>query len=166
MTDRITRRPAAGGGALPIAKKERESGFTKKKRKLFLATLATSCNVVASCRRAKISASTVYQTRKVDAEFRRDWEEAVREGYAKLEMVMLDRAIRGCRKTVWYAGKKVGSDLQMSDQLGLTLLAKHRPVPEAVPDTGDTDPAAAIRVRIEAKIEAVRKRLHVEDQDA
>ncbi len=125
---------------------------------IFFATLARTANVLASERAAGMGERSSYSRRARDPEFRAAWDEALREGYAQLEIAMLERATNGQRRPVIHGGKIVTEVTEYSDRLALTLLAAHR---AAVKGSGAAAPAAdreAIRRRIEAKIEAIGRR--------
>jgi hypothetical protein len=140
-------------------KPKRESWTTEKKR-TFLTTLAATCNVSAAVRSIDMSESAVYALRQRSPEFRAEWQAALREGYAKLEMAMLERAIHGTQKPVFHLGKEIGQVTEYPDRIALTLLTAHR---EAV--TGETggrvtpsDPEE-VRRRILDKLDEMNARL-------
>lgn len=134
-----------------------QAAWTKGKRDAFLAELAATANVRASARAVGMSEGCVYRLRLRSTEFRRDWEAALREGYARLELVMLERAING---TDAEAGKAAGKMADYSDRLGLALLAAHRATVrgEETPKAEKTDKGAARR-RIEAKLAEMNRRM-------
>ena len=69
--------------------------ITDEQIEAFFLALADTCNVVRSAKAAGFSAWWAYRRRKFDAAFRNGWAAAVREGYAKLELVLLERAMKG-----------------------------------------------------------------------
>lgn len=71
----------------------RSNGWTKARRTAFLQELIGTCNVEAACRAATMSDSAAYQLRRRDGEFRALWNEALEQGYARLEMELMGRAI-------------------------------------------------------------------------
>jgi len=99
---------AAGGeealvldGGARMRRRERGPGdISDEQVETFLATLAETCNLVRSARAAGFSANWAYRKRRRDAGFRAGWAMAVREGYAKLELVLLERAIKGTPKPI------------------------------------------------------------------
>lgn len=136
-----------------------QAAWTKVKRDAFLAELAATANVRASARAVGMSEGCVYRLRLRSTEFRRDWEAALREGYARLELVMLERAINGRDE----AGLNAGKMADYSDRLGLALLAAHRATVrgEDAP-AGKTDrktDKGAARRRIEAKLAEMSRRM-------
>ena len=62
-----------------------------KSMKPFLAELANSSNVSAAARKGKVDTSTIYERRRKDAEFNREWQVALCEGYDNLELETLFR---------------------------------------------------------------------------
>ena len=128
----------------------------QEKEVAFLAGLVKTCNVSASAKLAKVSEASVYRQRAKSAEFRAAWALALREGYARLELMMLERAITGQVKPVFYGGQKIGQITEYSDRTALALLAAHRGVA-----TGEAvmEDDAAVKARLEAKFEEMGKRL-------
>ena len=61
----------------------------------FINELAESSNVKKACGAAGISQSLVYETRRKDAQFARQWYAALAEGYDTLEMDLLNRLREG-----------------------------------------------------------------------
>jgi len=123
----------------------------------FFATLADTCNVVRSAKAAGFTASWAYRRRKSDAAFRNGWRTAVRDGYAKLELVLLERAMKGTPKLVRTSR---GTDRTMRDYsntLAVALLRRHA-------ETADFDYEPAgnelreVRERILEKLERLRER--------
>jgi hypothetical protein len=84
---------------------------TPRAREKFLAKLAESCNVAASCRAANIGRSAAYQWRKEDDEFAAAWSEAEETAADMLEQVAWDRA----------------TGVDKSDRMLEILLKAHRP---------------------------------------
>lgn len=119
------------------------SGFDARARKVFLEHLATSSNVAASARKAGISSSRAYALKRKNADFARDWQAALAEGFARLESELLAEALR----TI--SGKVSDATLKSRAQkhrLALALLAMHRAsvrgTPKAAP-LGDRPDLAA-----------------------
>lgn len=113
-----TRRPAPAKTRAPLWNEER--------RHAFLDTLAACSNVAASERAAGMMPGSAYRERRRSPEFRAAWDEALCEGYARLELVLLERALGGvvARTTRNEKGEEVKE--QFSDRLGMALLAAHR----------------------------------------
>ncbi len=92
-----------------------------KRRETFLAELALTANVAASARAAEVAEAAIYALRRKDAGFRRAWLEALAEGYAQLELQLLERALFGTPKAARGAGGR-----EFSERLALALLSAHR----------------------------------------
>lgn len=67
-------------------------------RGLFLDTLAETSNVSEAARMSGASTSRAYKTRRLDAEFREQWNAALMEGYEHLELETLHRLRAGTGK--------------------------------------------------------------------
>jgi hypothetical protein len=145
------------------AAKRRRELWTAAKRKAFLEELATTVNVAAAAKKARISSSSAYRERQKNAGFRAAWEDAIREGYAQLEVAMLERALNGVDKPVFQTGKEVGRVREYSDRLALTLFAAHRETAKGARAQADDEAAKAARAEIEARLELMARRLADED---
>lgn len=91
--------------------------------KVFLSELAATSNVSASARKADISTSHAYETRRNNSEFNREWQRALCEGYEHLEMELLHRLRSGEVKPASGAKKGVRS---YDNATAYRLLAAHR----------------------------------------
>lgn len=60
---------------------------------LFFARLAETCNVALSCREAGLGLSLLYKVRRRDPAFATRWEEAVEDGYRRIEGELMQRAL-------------------------------------------------------------------------
>ena len=136
-------------------------GFDARARKLFLEHLALTSNVAASARKAGIPSSRAYALKRRNADFARDWQVALCEGFARLESELLAEALRTISGKVSEATLKSRAQ---KHRLALALLAMHR---SAV--RGTTKPAvkadngAAIAARVEAKLRDMRARMKAAD---
>lgn len=75
------------------ARKAKWPTWTKERREVFFAELAEICNVAAAARAAGFPhAQAAYNQKKRDPEFKAEWDEAIAEGYSRLELEMLERA--------------------------------------------------------------------------
>ncbi|UAK23999.1 hypothetical protein [Sphingomonas nostoxanthinifaciens] len=133
MTDEESARPAtvaarkrARAPARGRARKAKPVRWSAKRETIFLETLAETSNVAASARVSGLSESNIYRKRRKDEDFRARWAAALREGVARLETMLLGRALNGVEKPVWHGGKKVGTMIEYSDRLALALLNAHR----------------------------------------
>ena len=152
MAKRVSATPSPllviDGKSSPKLRRASPQSITAEQVDTFFATLAETCNVVRSAKAAGFTANWAYRKRKRDAGFRNAWAEAVREGYARLELVLLERAIKGTPKLV-RTGR--GSDRVMRDYsntLAVALLRRHA----ETADSASYEPA-------EAELEEIRERI-------
>ena len=125
---------------------------------IFFATLSETCNVVRSAKAAGFTANWAYRKRKTDAGFRNAWAEAVREGYAKLELVLLERAIKGTPKPVF---RRDGSERivrEYSNTLAVALLKRHAETADSASYEPAREELDEIRERILERLERLRER--------
>jgi len=124
--------------------------------KPFLAALADTSNVSAAARKAKVDTPTVYERRRLDAEFAREWQVALCEGYDNLEMDVLYRLRTGELRPVAATKRAVR---QFDNATALRLLAAHRESTARTRAIRDNVSAADIRASIDRKIELIRERV-------
>ena len=154
---------ALRGGKRPMLRKRESRSFTPAKQKGFLAELAATCNVSAACRKARVSKPTVYEHRRKSAAFRAGWREAVREAYAALELMMLERAMNGTVRTVTGPdGSVVRRIHEYSDSLALTLLRLHRDTIAEAEAELDPEDDEEVRLRLADKLERLGRRIRAE----
>ena len=148
---------AVDGKSRPRVRRQARAAVTKAQRKLFLATLAETCNVLLSAKEAGLRPQRVYDLKARDASFRAGWDQALATGYAQLEMMMLERALHGVEKIVRLPGGKSKKMREYSDRVGLALLRMHREgasIAEA--DEADSAEQAEICERIMLRLERLR----------
>lgn len=121
----------------------------------FLAELAATSNVSASARRAGISTTTAYETRRTNPEFNRKWQQALCEGYDHLEMELLNRLRSGEVKPPSSAKRGVRA---FDNATALRLLAAHRDSATRQRAVHSNEDAEAIILSINAKLESMRQR--------
>lgn len=101
---------------------------TLEKGEKFIATLRrTGGNVSRACRAEGIGRTAAYEWRAQDADFAREWDEAVEEGLDNLEEEARRRAFRGLKRAKFYQGEVVGYEKEYSDTLLIFLLKGGRP---------------------------------------
>lgn len=107
---------------------------------MFLEALAESSNVAASARRAGTNANAMYRERRRNAGFAARWQEALCEGFARLEAELLAEALVAPNGNVKDATLKSRAQKY---RLGLALLAAHRAAVRGakLPVTGGAAPA-------------------------
>ena len=135
--------------------------WTLDRQARFLEALATGCNVAKACRAVGMSDTSVYRLRMKSPAFREAWGLALHEGYVRLELMMLERAIEGVEKPVFQQGKEVGRVREFDTRLAAQLLAQHHRA-KAAPDAAEEEPAEAIRARLTARFEEMAERLEGE----
>lgn len=135
-----------------------EQTVTPTQIEIFLTVVAETCNVARSARAAGFSASWAYRLRQRDAGFRAGWAAAVRDGYAKLELVLLERAIKGTPKAIM---RRDGSEKiirEYSTALAVALLRRHAETADSAEQAPDEQEMAEMRARILDKLERIRRR--------
>jgi hypothetical protein len=146
------------GGTSPKRRRASPQTIGDKQIETFLVTLTETCNVVRAAKAAGFGREWAYRKRKRDAAFRNDWAEAVREGYARLELVLLERAIKGTPKLVKTAR---GTDRVMreySTPLAIALLKRHAETADSASYEPAQEELAEIRERLLERLERVRER--------
>ena len=154
MADRLV----AEGRARLRKRRASAQTITAAQIETFLATLAETCNVVRSATAAGISSSWAYKLRRRDAAFRTGWAQAVREGYAKLELVLLERAMKGTPRAIKLRGGGERIIREYSTPLAVALLRRHAETADSAAYEPGEDEMRELRDKILAKLERVRKR--------
>ncbi|WP_077148658.1 hypothetical protein [Sphingopyxis sp. KK2] len=84
---------AAYNGGPAQRRSSKPNGWTKARRRAFLAELAHSCNVSRAHKAADMGERGAYALRQRDPQFARQWQEALELGYGRLEMALARRAL-------------------------------------------------------------------------
>ena len=144
------------GKSSPKRRARSKQDITDEQIETFFATLADTCNVMRSAKAARFTANWAYRKRKLDAGFRAGWARAVAEGYAKLELVLLDRAMNGMVKRVPSGGteKRIR---EYPNQLAMALLKRHAETAGAIDNMLSEEEAEEVRERILAKLAKKRE---------
>jgi hypothetical protein len=135
---------------------ERVKPSFAKWSKAFLSELAATSNVTASAQKAGISTTRAYDTRRGNAEFNREWQRALCEGYDHLEMEMLHRLRTGEVKPASGAKRGVRG---FDNATAFRLLAAHRDSAARHRAIRSNEDAEAIVLSINAKLERMRQRM-------
>jgi hypothetical protein len=112
----------------PQVRKSLKGGWTARKKKAFLETLAATCNVRRACARAGLSDRSAYAERAKDPVFREDWQTTLESSRGVLQTMLIERCGRGSRVS---AGEAADDDTPFDDpatmdtRLALTLLKQH-----------------------------------------
>lgn len=144
------------GGAKARRRGPRGQDVSPEKIETFLVTLGMTCNVAMSARKAGFSQSWAYRLRRRDASFRAGWAEAIREGYAKLELVLLERVINGTRKVVVARDGSTRIIREYSTALAVALLKRHAEAAAEASYEHSEDDMREVRERILEKLERMR----------
>lgn len=162
MAKKVSAEPASflaiDGRSSPKVRAAHQADISDTQIETFFATLAETCNVVRAAKAANINKSWAYRRRRRDAGFRNAWAEAVREGYAKLELVLLERAMKGTPRPVF---RKDGSERiirEYSTALAVALLKRHAETADAASFEPAEAELAEIRERILERLEKLRLR--------
>lgn len=133
--------------------------FTKDRQETFLAELAATCNVTASSAAAGVSTTCVYNHRRKNAAFRAGWAEAVREAYARLELMTLERMMNGTVTTRTRADGSVDKTHSYPTAVALQLLRLHKS--SAAEAAVEHDPVAIeeVRERVIRRLARLRARM-------
>ncbi|AEG47896.1 hypothetical protein Sphch_0196 [Sphingobium chlorophenolicum L-1] len=83
----------AGSG--PQKRAARSDAWSAESRKIFLETLALTCNVSEAARVVGRNLSTVYYQKRRDPAFARAWKQALSIGHEELKALMLRQALFG-----------------------------------------------------------------------
>ena len=150
------------GGKGAYKRKANARDWTRAKEKRFLAALCETCNVSLSAERAGVGSTTVYGHRARDAAFRDGWDRALAQGFARLEIEMLERALSGTMRTIEHKDGRAERVVEYSDRVGLALLKMHRDRAEAPARHEREDAAMAVEevAELRAKIMAKLERVH------
>lgn len=162
----MTETLARGSDGKPRVRKAKRDGWTGAKAKAFLQHLRISCNVAASCRKAGVGETAVYNRRKIDAAFRAEWGAALSEAVERLEILLLERAIKGTKVEKRGRDGAVVKTVQYPDQVALALIRANKDKAEAFDTPDDEAELTALRIKIGRKLDAVARRERKAQADA
>lgn len=149
----------------PQQRKPRRDDWSQAKRDKFIEALADSCNVSLAARAINRSISNVYKQRTTNANFRAAWDQALAIGYARLEMMMLERALHGVEKTVVLKSGETKVMREYSDRVALSLLRLHRENAATFDDGVDDQDYQEACARIIERLGRLRERDEEEDSE-
>lgn len=155
----------SGYGGKPQQRAGGKRPWSQAKADKFIEVLAESCNVSLAARAIKRSLGTVYSQRAKDAEFRGQWDQALAIGYARLEMMMLERALHGVEKIVVLKSGENKVMREYPDRIALGLLRMHRDNVSATNAGVDDEDYQEACERIIARLERLRERDEEEDSE-
>jgi hypothetical protein len=124
----------AEGGELPAftpvpRQYRRRDGWTPARQSAFIEALADTGSVEAACKSVDMSQAGVYHLRRQPGaeSFRAAWEAALQIGVARVEDVVMDRALNGVEELVYSYGKLVGTRRRYNDRLLMFILRNRAP---------------------------------------
>ncbi len=137
------------------------------KRAAFLEHLAISSSVKESMAIADIASSTLYKWKRNDPDFEVAWMKALAEGYALLEMEMLERARAGVERKIFYHGEHRETVRDYDHKTALVLLRMHKESVALVRAAqaelaGEPEP---VRDTLEEKLKKINQRLRAFRQE-
>jgi len=149
-------RPEKNGGTKVVRTHAR---WSQKSERIFLEELAATCNVRAAAEKCGFSTTAIYQRRMRWPGFAAAWAEAIEQGYARIEAMLIERATDSLR-TEPIEGS--GEAPAMSVAQAMNLLKLHRAsvrggapqnyaAREKAPDMDE------VRASILRKIEAIKR---------
>ena len=125
-------------------------------QRVFLDALVDTSNISASARKAKVSTTHVYRTRREDEGFAEAWDEALYEGYIALEMDLLGRLRAGELAPLPSSKRRTR---KFENAVALRLIAAHREAANRHRANKANVSAKDVRASIERKVEAMRKQI-------
>jgi hypothetical protein len=161
-----SQRGRAGSGAQLRA--VRKDGWTAERRRIFMETLAATCNVSEAARTAGMNLSSAYYQKRRDPGFAREWAQALNIGYAELEALLLRQALFGTEEeevTLDAEGMVKSRKVKRGhpNAVGVRLLVQHRREVgdrRAVEEADRPDGEDAVE-RLRRALEKVRERIGV-----
>ena len=149
-----------------IAKAGARKLFDAERREVFLEWFAATCNAKLSAERAGVCYQTVFKHRMKDPGFAAAWDEAVAQGYARIEA----RLVQECTPVIASEAKQSSLDRHGSieprddeesfdPELALLLLREHRRRPPGSPDKRKNLRTTARVATEQEVISALEKRL-------
>lgn len=96
--DRIVQRQSGAAGNHAQLRRVRKDGWTIGRRKIFMETLAATCNVSEAARAAGKCLASAYSQKKRDPGFAREWQDALCRAYDELEALLLRQSLFGAEQ--------------------------------------------------------------------
>jgi hypothetical protein len=110
--------------ASPPARRMRADGWTAARQRVFLKALAATGVVRDACRKAGISSTSAYRTRRISDSFAQAWNKAQARGLANIETAAFERAVLGWDEVVVRDGREVSRKKRYSDSLLQVLIKR------------------------------------------
>lgn len=142
----------AGNGRRVQIARARLKGWTPRLETRFLTTLAATCNVKAACAEIGLSAASAYVHAERWPNFAARWRAAIEEGYFRIEMQLLERAMPSLSPGGPEPAIAEVATPALSDEAAIQQLYLHR---HDVSGEGGK-PGRPARQRLEARDEMIR----------
>ena len=107
----------------PAQRVRPQKQWSEEDEAIFLDCLAATCNVEMACEAADVAHTTVYRQRRMRADFAIKWQAALEQGYAALELALVEAASRSLRGDLTREPLIVAP---MSAETALRVLQQHR----------------------------------------
>ncbi|MCZ8136469.1 MAG: hypothetical protein O9266_09200 [Porphyrobacter sp.] len=130
---RTTRLPVPAGELPPFTPVPRQcarhDGWTPERQIAFIEALADTGSVEAACKAVNMSTVGAYHLRRQPGAetFRKAWEAALQLGVARVEDVVMDRALNGVEEPLYSYGKLIGTRRRYNDRLLMFILRNRAP---------------------------------------
>lgn len=113
----------------PAVLRPRHDGWTAERQIRFIEILSATKCVDEACRRVGMSDTSAYELRNRPCghDFARAWDLALEFKLDRLEQAVIDRAIEGVPRPVFYKGEQVGEYRHFDERLSMFLLRSRRP---------------------------------------
>ena len=166
---RTTRLPVPAGELPPFTPVPRlcarHDGWTPERQIAFIEALADTGSVEAACKAVNMSTVGAYHLRRQPgaASFRKAWETALQLGVARVEDVVMDRALNGVEEPLYSYGKLIGTRRRYNDRL-LMFILRNR-APERFADGAPKALNAIGRMELERHKKQWRKEWEAEQPD-
>lgn len=92
MADEAVRISSGKNRAVQVVREGTRKRFDARRKALFLEWFAATCNVLLSAEKAGVAYQTVFKHRMRDPAFAAAWNEAVQQGYARIEAELVQAA--------------------------------------------------------------------------
>lgn len=108
-------------GATKVIRTRQGKRWNNRDEAIFLEELAASCNVRGAAAKVGFSTTAVYNRRLKNPGFAAEWHEAVQQGYARLEAMLLEEATDSLRSEP-ISGAAPSPQVSFSERLNLLRL--------------------------------------------
>lgn len=123
MTEQQRSRIALGKSGRAMVRKNSGRFWSEEAEEIFFDHLAATCNVTASAQAAGFTTPTVYDHRRRRPEFAARWQVALEQGYARLELALLEAANESMAGRPFDADRPIPT---MTVDQALSVLRAHR----------------------------------------